>query len=269
MKTIGETIARLRREQGFTQEEFAAQIGVSAQSVSKWETGTNMPDIMLLPVIADIFGVSIDELYGKTSSPVENNIHFDNIPQQAYDALLRMMQFAFHGGDNQANMLMRIEENFDKVKQELANNPHLQTVIFAGQDQHEGAVYANAQLGLIYPGRLADAQPMLENDGAANFLSALADPAFRQLLRYRLNVATSFTAASAGAKCGLSESDTTAALEKLEAYGLVMSQTVDLGEENIRIWQPWGSHRMLLVYVILSLSRQMAEYQECYYGFRG
>jgi len=45
--TIGERIAVLRKSKGFTQEELASAIGVSAQSVSKWETGTTMPDILL------------------------------------------------------------------------------------------------------------------------------------------------------------------------------------------------------------------------------
>ena len=53
MNTIGQNIALLRKRNGLTQETLAAQIGVSAQSISKWETGTNMPDVMLLPVIAD------------------------------------------------------------------------------------------------------------------------------------------------------------------------------------------------------------------------
>lgn len=49
-----------------TQEQLAAEIGVSAQAVSKWERGATMPDISLLPDISVLFGVSIDELFGIT-----------------------------------------------------------------------------------------------------------------------------------------------------------------------------------------------------------
>lgn len=62
MKDMGEIIAKLRKGAGFTQEKLAAMVGVSSQTVSKWETGTTMPDILLLPIIADVFDVDIDSL---------------------------------------------------------------------------------------------------------------------------------------------------------------------------------------------------------------
>ncbi|MDE7248453.1 MAG: helix-turn-helix domain-containing protein [Lachnospiraceae bacterium] len=65
MNTIGETIATLRKKQGLTQEALANLIGVSAQSVSKWENNTNMPDISLLPLLADIFSCRIDDLFNR------------------------------------------------------------------------------------------------------------------------------------------------------------------------------------------------------------
>ncbi len=62
--TLGQKILGLRKSKGFTQEEFAEKLGVTAQAVSKWENDASCPDIMLLPEIAKIFGVSIDELMG-------------------------------------------------------------------------------------------------------------------------------------------------------------------------------------------------------------
>ncbi len=61
---LGENIKRLRREQNFTQETLAEFLGVTFQSISKWERGESYPDITLLPAIADFFKVSIDELMG-------------------------------------------------------------------------------------------------------------------------------------------------------------------------------------------------------------
>jgi transcriptional regulator with XRE-family HTH domain len=57
-------IAELRKNKGVGQQELASVLGVSFQSVSKWETGATMPDITLLPSIAEYFNVSIDELLG-------------------------------------------------------------------------------------------------------------------------------------------------------------------------------------------------------------
>lgn len=62
---LGLTLLRLRKEKGMTQEELAEKVNVSAQAVSKWENDISMPDISVLPVLAEIFDVSIDELLGR------------------------------------------------------------------------------------------------------------------------------------------------------------------------------------------------------------
>ena len=61
---IGETIKRLRKEREITQEEFAEILGVSCQSVSRWENDNCYPDIELIPTIAEFFGISTDRLMG-------------------------------------------------------------------------------------------------------------------------------------------------------------------------------------------------------------
>ena len=73
--SVGENIARFRKEKGWTQAELGDKLGVSNQAVSKWELGTTMPDIMLLPVLADTFGVYIDELF---SREIKSEIHYDH-----------------------------------------------------------------------------------------------------------------------------------------------------------------------------------------------
>lgn len=60
--TLGESISSLRKEKGLTQEELSEMLGVSPQAVSKWENNLSCPDIMLLPDIAEIFNISVDEL---------------------------------------------------------------------------------------------------------------------------------------------------------------------------------------------------------------
>lgn len=61
---INEQIAFLRKQKGLTQEELANALGVTNQSVSKWESAQCCPDIQLLPDIAELFDVSVDELIG-------------------------------------------------------------------------------------------------------------------------------------------------------------------------------------------------------------
>lgn len=73
---IGETIKQLRKERDVTQEEFSETMGVSCQSVSRWENNACYPDIELLPTIADFFGITVDKLMGLNEaaekSAVEN-----------------------------------------------------------------------------------------------------------------------------------------------------------------------------------------------------
>lgn len=65
MTNIQQRLLDLRKEKGLTQEEVGAKLGVSPQSVSKWENGLTYPDIDLLPEIADLYDVSLDYLLGK------------------------------------------------------------------------------------------------------------------------------------------------------------------------------------------------------------
>ncbi len=59
-----ENIKKFRKEKDITQEQFAEMLGVSCQSVSRWESGICYPDIELLPTIAKILGISVDFLLG-------------------------------------------------------------------------------------------------------------------------------------------------------------------------------------------------------------
>ena len=77
---INENIRKYRKEKGIGQEALANALGVTIQAVSKWETSGSMPDIMLLPQIAEFFGITLEELfYGRQNDtsqlvvePMEN-----------------------------------------------------------------------------------------------------------------------------------------------------------------------------------------------------
>lgn len=63
--TLCKNIAALRKGAGLTQEALATKLGLTYQAVSKWENGLSCPDVQLLPEIADIFNISIDQLFGR------------------------------------------------------------------------------------------------------------------------------------------------------------------------------------------------------------
>ena len=66
---MGMIIRDLRKSKSLTQEALAQAAGVSIQAVSKWETGQSLPDVTLLPAIADFFETTVDALFGRAASP--------------------------------------------------------------------------------------------------------------------------------------------------------------------------------------------------------
>lgn len=63
--TLGKRITANRKRLGFTQDQLAEQLGITAQAVSKWENDLSCPDISILPKLADIFGITTDALLGR------------------------------------------------------------------------------------------------------------------------------------------------------------------------------------------------------------
>jgi transcriptional regulator with XRE-family HTH domain len=59
---LGEIIKKLRMQKDMTQEQLAEYLNISSQAISKWETNVSLPDITLVPVLANIFDVSADVL---------------------------------------------------------------------------------------------------------------------------------------------------------------------------------------------------------------
>ena len=79
---IGDKIKEVRKLHGVTQEQLAAAIGISFQAVSKWENHIALPDITLVPALANYFNVSSDELFG--INLMEKQKIIDSICAEAY-----------------------------------------------------------------------------------------------------------------------------------------------------------------------------------------
>lgn len=110
---MGKEIHRLRNSRGITQEALAEALHVTAQTVSKWERGTSMPDVQLLPEIAVYFGVTIDRLFAMTPEQqlerIENRIYSLGLIDEAEERQIEQQLNAFaespeHAG--QARLLL-------------------------------------------------------------------------------------------------------------------------------------------------------------------
>ena len=90
--SFAEIIGAYRKELGLTQEALAQKLGVTNQAVSKWESGQSCPDIALLPALADLFGITIDALFGREPKAlaVQNALDWPD------DGVLRVVLYAGH-----------------------------------------------------------------------------------------------------------------------------------------------------------------------------
>ena len=112
MNAIGETIRKLRKAKGMTQEELADVIHVSYQAVSKWENGGS-PDLEMLPVLANTFGVTIDELMGFKLAAYTNRERFIRLMADA--GVLKLGKFNIKG----------VESGFYLDTERFTTNLHL------------------------------------------------------------------------------------------------------------------------------------------------
>ena len=117
---LGETIKRLRRQRELTQEEVAAHLGISFQSISKWERGDGYPDITLLPALANYFGVTIDELMGRNE--LEQAQHYEEINRLwaeqncagKHEENLSLLRDALREYPNDALLLVQLSTSLEK-----------------------------------------------------------------------------------------------------------------------------------------------------------
>lgn len=173
---LGENLKSLRKKNGITQESLARYLGVSFQSVSKWERGLSYPDITLLPAISRFFGVSTDELLGIGESQDEEELmvlleDYDNLrwdaenKKKALDSLREKYPHDFRVQHRYMIMLLsqkrddvvackdeilRIYENItsnctDDAIRISAKTSYISFVIIMSGVENSGVTYADAR----------------------------------------------------------------------------------------------------------------------------
>lgn len=116
--TIGSRIAEARKVHGYTQEEFSQMLDVSAQAVSKWENDISCPDIQLLPKIADILGMTTDQLLtGKKPESNADNKTEEKTNKPVDTSKLKININVLKPGQNPVNVSLPfvMVKNFTKI----------------------------------------------------------------------------------------------------------------------------------------------------------
>lgn len=259
--TIGKNIAKFRKHSGMTQEQLAKTLGVSAQTVSKWENEITMPDILLLPAIAGCFAITVDELYG-CSKPNQQAVNYDEIPEMLYDTIVELAQ----RGWVDSVKGKEIETEKERMKTYLQENPQAKTAIFSNRN---GAVIATSEIGLLHRGK-ANADS-LTKAGIGRVLEILSKPAVRLVFAYQIKHSTQpLTASYAAENVGISPDEAAEALELLTEIHLNYATDVMLEkEESVRTYGLDSGEWVMYTLMILKTARLMEENQHHYFNYRG
>lgn len=261
MTTIGDRISELRKLSGYTQERLGEIIGVSAQSVSKWETNTTMPDVMLLPIIADTFNVSIDTLFGKAASN-KQNIHVDKTLDYACEALKKTIVSTGFGFG--CNSTKSYDEQLNEYKSSLESDERIRSVII----RNHGVVYYRENVGgMILKKPKKGWSSLFEDDGAARIISLLNNRNFCKALSTIIKAnTTSFTLSSL---CNICKIEPTSEFkDTLLSSGFFNVKSVKIDENEIEIYDFIQTHRLFVIFAILQYAKEFSDYEDrCYYYF--
>ncbi len=104
--TIGENIRNFRKKNDLTQDALADRLGVTYQSISRWENGTTYPDLELIPAIAEVLAVTVDELLGMPQIEKEKRA------AETFDELRRECMKRDYDTDKIVNLLRDIRRNY-------------------------------------------------------------------------------------------------------------------------------------------------------------
>jgi len=118
---IGNRLKILRHDRDLTQEEVATHIGISCQSISKWERGDGYPDITMLPTLANYFGVTVDELIGMDE--ISSAKKLDDINQKwqenrvfgNHKENVELMRYALKIYPNNALLLVQLSASLERL----------------------------------------------------------------------------------------------------------------------------------------------------------
>lgn len=216
--SIGKNIAKFRKATKLTQEELGKQLGVSNQAVSKWESDVSMPDIMLLPDIANALHVTLEELYGIPLSFKENRVSADEFPNYCHDKLIDLfyhnarIKFSFAGtSDN---------EQLKEIRNHISKGNRLGCL-----SNTEGAIIISDDFSFIdCTYKAEESEHIIKSQGPDDYaLNYLTDKNFRKVFYYQYKKAfqedkihgTEFSFEEIMNNCNLTEDETAAALRLL------------------------------------------------------
>ncbi len=208
--SISENIAKYRKQRGYTQEKLGELVGVSNQAVSKWELGISMPDVMMLPKIAEVLGISLEQLYGieKDTDIKNTRVTADDFPIEANKKLIEY--FREQSG-----------QDFNRL-----DDPWALVCV----SELSGAAYISNNISFIDMDYKSPSSERVFNMGEVAFaMKKLSDSKIRTVLAYMYRESfaenepycKSFLISKISSECGLSEDEVLEVMEKMMTLQLL------------------------------------------------
>ena len=216
--SIGKNIAKYRKAKGLTQEELGAKLGVTNQAVSKWESEVSMPDVMLLPEIANALNITLDDLYGITKEPEKISCSADDFPAFCHQKLIEFFYY---------NTKMRFTHigSSDKEQLEFQIKKLMQGCRIGCLSNTQGAIVTTEDFSFIdNTYKAVNSENVIKTQADDYTLMYLTDKNFRKVFYYQYKTAfekskennTEFTFDEIMTGCNLTEDETAAALRLLK-----------------------------------------------------
>ena len=257
---IAASIARFRRERGMTQEALAEMIGVSPQTISKWENSTTYPDVALLPVLADVFGVTIDALYGREDS--QRAIAAD----AAIDRVIEHVRQTIVGAIYNPELDGKFEDQLAQYRKVMQSDPRQRSVVENEQD----VLYFREKIGALALRRPEEGWSSLfaqaEN---LDVLRLLAEADFRRAMQVIISRRMlSFTLPSLAKAAEVVDPKRLEAM--LQTSGLFARRELMIDEKPLVYYElTQGETRLHLLYAVLVFAQELRTYESIHYCFIG
>lgn len=186
--SMGKNIACFRKCKGYTQEELGQKIGVTNQAVSKWESETSMPDIMILPKIANALDVTLDDLFAErvvqattNESQVFNENAVHNFPKDVQAVIIDSLCHQTNLVNCNAWDLLKAEQNPSTKKYDQIRQFYTMCCL----SDTAGAAFVSNTLTMIDSGiRPTDIGSIFDKPEVASGIKKLSDPNVRQVLSH-------------------------------------------------------------------------------------
>ena len=220
--SIGKNIAKYRKAKGLTQEELGAKLGVTNQAVSKWESEVSMPDVMLLPEIANALNITLYDLYGIAKEPEKISCSADDFPAFCHQKLIELfyyntkMRFTHIGSSDKEQLEFQIKKLMEGCRIGCLSNT-------------QGAIVTTEDFSFIDATyKAVNSENVIKSQADDYTLMYLTDKNFRKVFYYQHKTAferskennTEFTFDEIMTGCNLTEDETAAALRLLKDTGI-------------------------------------------------